>query len=60
MPWDVVVRVDFPANLRFARVVLPGDEAFAIYAVQRADKDRAVAVMNELRALHDAVRARTA
>jgi hypothetical protein len=51
VPWDVIVRIDFPSNLRFARVVLPGDEALAIYAVQRLDKDRAVATMEQLRAL---------
>jgi hypothetical protein len=51
VPWDVIVRIDFPSNLRFARVVLPGDEALAIYAVQRLDKDRAVAIMEQLRAL---------
>ena len=51
VPWDVIVRIDFPSNLRFARVVLPGDEALAIYAVQRLDKDRAVAVMAQLRTL---------
>src|SRR4051812_45076949 len=35
VPWDLVVRVDFPSKLRFARLVLPGEEALAIYAVQR-------------------------
>ena len=56
VPWDVIVRVDFPSNLRFARVVLPGDEALAIYALQRMDKDRAVAVMDQLRALFTEVK----
>ena len=51
VPWDVIVRIDFPSNLRFARLVLPGDEAFAIYAVQRMDKDHAVKTMDELREL---------
>jgi hypothetical protein len=51
VPWDLVVRVDFPKKLRFARIVLPGEEALAIYAVQRFDKERAVATMAELRGL---------
>lgn len=51
IPWDVVVDVRFPAKLRFAQVVLPGEETLAIYAVQRWDKDRAVEAMDGLRAL---------
>ncbi len=51
VPWDVIVRVDFPSKLRFARLVLPGEEALAIYAVQRPDKERAVETMRQLRAL---------
>jgi hypothetical protein len=55
VPWDVVVRIDFPRNVRFARIVLPGEETFAVYAVQRWDGEYAVAAMRGLRALHDAV-----
>jgi hypothetical protein len=51
VPWDLVVRVDFPSKLRFARLVLPGEEALAIYAVQRMDRERAVETMRGLRAL---------
>ena len=51
IPWDVVVDVRFPARLRFAQLVLPGEETLAIYAVQRWDKDRAVEAMDGLRAL---------
>lgn len=51
VPWDVVVRVEFPSNVRFARLVLPGDETLAIYAVQRLDKAEAVATMRGLREL---------
>lgn len=51
VPWDLVVRVDFPSRLRFARIVLPGEEALAIYAVQRLDKEHAVATMAALRSL---------
>lgn len=51
VPWEVVVGVEFPKSVRFARLVLPGDEALALYAVQRADRERAVETMRELRAL---------
>lgn len=51
IPWDVVVAVEFPSKVRFARVVLPGEETLAIYAVQRLDKEQAVEVMRRLRAL---------
>lgn len=51
IPWDVVVGVEFPSNVRFARLVLPGDEALALYAVQRLDGERAVRTMQALRRL---------
>jgi len=51
VPWDLVVGVEFPSKVRFARIVLPGEETLAIYAVQRFDKDQAVDVMRRLRAL---------
>jgi hypothetical protein len=51
IPWDVIVRIDFPSDVRFARVVLPGEEALAIYAVQRLDKERAVETMRRLQEL---------
>ena len=51
IPWDVVVDVRFPAKVRFAQLVLPGEETLAVYAVQRWDKDRAVEAMDGLRAL---------
>lgn len=51
IPWDVVVRVEFPSNVRFARLVLPGDETLALYAVQRTDRDHAVETMRGLRRL---------
>lgn len=59
VPWDVVVRVEFPAKARFARVVLPGEEYLALYAVQRVDKEQAVAVMRGLRALFAATHPET-
>jgi hypothetical protein len=51
VPWDLIVRVDFPSKLRFARIVLPGEEALALYAVQRLDRETSVATMAALRAL---------
>jgi hypothetical protein len=51
IPWDAVVDVRFPSKLRFAQLVLPGEETLAIYAVQRWDKDRAVEAMDGLRQL---------
>jgi Bacterial PH domain len=51
VPWDVVVRVEFPSNVRFARLVLPGEETLAIYAVQRMDREHAVEAMRGLRRL---------
>jgi hypothetical protein len=51
VPWDLIVRVDFPSKLRFARLVLPGEEALAIYAIQRLDREQAVATMRGLRSL---------
>ncbi len=56
IPWSVVVDVRFPSNVRFAQVVLPGEETLAIYAVQRWDRERAVEAMDGLRALFAATR----
>lgn len=52
VPWELVVRVEFPSNVRFARLVLPGEETLAIYAVQRLDREYAVEAMRGLRALY--------
>ena len=52
--WDLVQAVEFPAKVRFARLVLPGDELIPLYAVQRGDAERSVEVMDRLRALHAA------
>jgi hypothetical protein len=51
IPWELIERVEFPSNARFARVVLPAEEILAIYAVQRIDRERSVEVMRGLRAL---------
>ena len=53
VPWDVVVAVEFPSSVRFARLRLPGEETLAIYAVQRGDKAAAVAAMRGLRELYE-------
>lgn len=52
VPWELVVRVEFPRNVRFARLVLPGEETLAIYAISRLDGQRAVESMRHLRSLH--------
>jgi hypothetical protein len=51
IPWETVVAVEFPSNVRFARLVLPADETLALYAVQRMDREQAVATMRGLRRL---------
>lgn len=51
IPWDVVVDIRFPRKVRFAQIVLPGEETLAIYAVQRWDRELAVETMEQLRAL---------
>ena len=55
VPWDLVVDIRFPLKVRFAQIVLAGEETLAIYAVQRFDKEYAVQKMAELRELHDRV-----
>ncbi|WP_375475369.1 PH domain-containing protein [uncultured Jatrophihabitans sp.] len=51
IPWAAVVAVEFPRKARFARLVLPGDEVLALYAVQRMDRELAVEKMRGLRQL---------
>jgi hypothetical protein len=51
VPWDLTVDVRFPSKVRFAQLVLPGEETLAIYAIQRWDRDSAVDSMNGLRGL---------
>jgi Bacterial PH domain len=51
IPWDLIVRVEFPKGRHFARLVLPADETIPLYAVQRSDRERSVAVMRDLREL---------
>jgi hypothetical protein len=51
IPWELITAVEFPERLRFARLVLPGGDTVALYAVQRFDRARSVAVMRGLREL---------
>lgn len=51
VPWDLIVDVRFPSKVRFAQIVLPGEETLAIYAIQRLDKQYAVETMQQLREL---------
>ena len=52
IPWDIVVGVEFAERRHLARLVLPGEETIALYAVQRLDRERSVATMRGLRALY--------
>lgn len=54
VPWSVVRSVEFRPRWRWARAVLPADETISLYAVQRWDGARSVAVMQALRELHAA------
>lgn len=60
VPWELVVDVRFPAGVRYARVVLPGEEHLSLYSVHRWDGERAVTTMRQLRALQEVVRAERA
>jgi hypothetical protein len=52
VPWALVRAVEFPPTARGPRLVLDGDEAITLFAVQRADGAASVDTMNRLRALH--------
>lgn len=51
IPWSEVVDVSFPQGARWARVDLRDDEYVPVMAIQAVDKDRAVAAMQQVRAL---------
>lgn len=53
VPWDLIVRIDFPRKVRFPRVVFPAEETLPIYAIQRWDKAEAVEAMRGLRELFE-------
>ncbi len=52
VPWSMVRGVEFPSGVRFARIQLPGGEMLTLWAVQRWDREHAIAVMRGLRALY--------
>ena len=49
--WPDVVDVSFPPGARWARLDLADDEYTAAMAIQAVDKERAVAAMDQVRAL---------
>jgi hypothetical protein len=57
LAWSEVERVAFPDGASWARLDLPDDEYLHVMAVQSVDRERSVAVMRKLRALHAAARA---
>jgi hypothetical protein len=52
VPWSLVRAVSFPDGAPWARLELPEDEYVPVVAIQAADRERAVAAIRELRALH--------
>jgi hypothetical protein len=52
VPWSVIRSVGFPDGAPWARLELPADEYVPMVAIQAADRERAVAAIRELRALH--------
>ena len=59
VPWPIVRSVEFRPGWQWARLVLPADETISLYAVQRMDGARSIAVMRQLRELHAAAHDRT-
>ena len=57
LAWSDVERVAFPDGASWARLDLPDDEYLHVMAIQAVDRERSVAVMRQLRALHAAARA---
>lgn len=53
-PWPVVLRIAFPEGAHWAQVVLADDETHPLMAIQAMDRDRAVAALRAVRALHAA------
>lgn len=56
LPWQVVRAVRFEPGASWATLELHDDEVLGVLAVQAMDKERAVAAMRQLRALHAASR----
>lgn len=51
VPWSQVAGMSFPVGKRWARIELSDDEYIPVLAIQSADKERAVAAMDAVRAL---------
>ncbi|HEX5595156.1 MAG TPA: PH domain-containing protein [Micromonosporaceae bacterium] len=56
LPWEVVRSVSFPRGSAWATLELHDDDLLPMIALQVADKERAVAGVRALRALHEAHR----
>ena len=59
LPWQAVLAVRFDESSPWATLLLTNEDEVAVLAVQAADKERAVAAVVGLRALHAAARARS-
>ncbi len=57
LAWEEVRRVAFPDGALWARLELGADEYLPVMAVQALDRERAVAAIRGIRALHAAARA---
>jgi hypothetical protein len=51
-PWPVVERIAFPPGANWAQLQLADDETHPVMAIQSMDRDRAVAALRQVRALH--------
>jgi hypothetical protein len=52
VPWSDVLEIGFPSGSRWARLELPDDEYLPVSAIQLVDGQRAVAAIEQLRAVH--------
>ncbi|MCV2491917.1 PH domain-containing protein [Geodermatophilus sp. YIM 151500] len=57
VPWESVRAVRFDRHSPWASLLLADDDEVSLFAVQAADKERAVRAVEGLRALHAAARA---
>ncbi len=51
IPWQLVVRIAFPEGANWAQLIMPDDESKPLMAIQAMDRGRAVAALEEVRAL---------
>ncbi len=51
LPWGVVMDISVPHRVQWATLELADDEEIAVMAIQRTDRQRAVAAVKHLRAL---------